>query len=489
MKGNSLVRQVIAGVLLAELLCAALFSGIAVGHEMHGRLRAFDVMIRGRADSVLGAIRDADDPADNVTVDPAELQLPKQDLYVVLDPTGRVLGRSPDVTAQVQQTLSQPQSQSYFPLRIGDARYRAIRVQGMRFIDREDNGGLRRPVLIVYAAPTRFLWREAVEAVRFYLIAGVALLIITGVALAWFLRRRLFPLEELAAIAGGVSAQSWGFAPPASVLRSRELAPIAESIAQLLNSLRAAFERQRQLTGDAAHELKTSIAVLKSSLQLLTLAPRTAHEYEHGLQGILLDTERTEELASRMLALARLEEAPATVNESADLANALGGVVNRLRPLAELKGVDFRSTDQGPATVPLAPDDAEVLCSNLLMNALQHTAPKGHIVASLNNTKTGIELRVIDDGEGIPEAALPHIFERFYRVDSSRSRQSGGAGLGLSICKAMVDRVQGTITVHSTLGVGTDVTVKLPSAALDRTDRSPSKRDLTGARDYFEGNV
>ncbi|HEX3569360.1 MAG TPA: HAMP domain-containing sensor histidine kinase [Acidobacteriaceae bacterium] len=474
MKKVSLVRQVIAGVLLAELLCAALFSAIAVGHEMHGRLRAFDVMLRGRADSVLGAVRDADDPADNVTVDPAELQLPKQDLYVVLDPTGRVLGKSSAVNAQIQQMLSQPQTEKYFAFRIGDAKYRAIRLQGMRFIDREDNGGIRRPVLIVYAAPTQFLWREALEAVRFYLISGIVLLTITGVALAWFLRRRLYPLEELAAIAGGVSARSWEFAPPNAVLRSRELAPIAESISQLLNSLRAAFDRQRQLTGDAAHELKTSIAVLKSSLQLLTLAPRRAHEYERGLEGLLLDTERTEELATRMLALARLEEAPAAVSEAADLADALGCVLDRLRPLAELKDVHLRSTDQGPAAVPLAPDDAEVLCSNLLMNALQHTSPKGHIVATLHNTRTRIELRVMDDGEGIPEAALPHIFERFYRADSSRSRQSGGAGLGLSICKAMVDRAQGSIEVRSTFGLGTDVTVTLPRAAAEEGDRSPA---------------
>ena len=95
MKRSSLTRQLIGGVLLAELICAAVFSFVAVGHEMHGRRRAFDVMLRGRADSLLGAVQDAEDPDDNVVVDPTELVLPEQDVYAVLNPAGRVLGQSP----------------------------------------------------------------------------------------------------------------------------------------------------------------------------------------------------------------------------------------------------------------------------------------------------------------------------------------------------------------------------------------------------------
>ena len=168
----------------------------------------------------------------------------------------------------------------------------------MRVIDRDDKGGFRRPVTVLYAAPTRDLWHGAVEAEWFYIAASVLLLAVTGIALVWFLRRRLSPLQELAAIAGRVSTRSWEFVPPAAVLRTTELAPIALSIEVLLKGLQQSFERQRQLTGDAAHELKTSIAVLKSSLQLLSMAPRTVEQYEAGLEGLLLDCERMEELIS-----------------------------------------------------------------------------------------------------------------------------------------------------------------------------------------------
>ena len=126
----------------------------------------------------------------------------------------------------------------YFDFRIGRERYRAIRFEGVRVIDRDEvPGGLRRPVTVLYAAPTRDLWHETVEAVRFYIVAGVLLLALTGVALVWFLRRRLSPLEELAAIAGRVSTRSWDFVPPDSVLRTTELAPIALSIEKLLRRI------------------------------------------------------------------------------------------------------------------------------------------------------------------------------------------------------------------------------------------------------------
>ena len=233
MRETSLSRQLIAGVLLAELICAALFSAVAIGHEMHGRRRAFDVMLRGRADSLLGAVQDAEDPEDNVTVDPTELVLPLQDVYEVVSPSGRVLGQTSAASAALLAALSSSHSPGYFDFKVKGAYYRAVRFDGVRIVDREENGGYRRPVTVLYGSPTRDLWHEAVEAVRFYVLSGALLLAITGVALVWFLRRRLSPLQELAIIAGRVSTRCWEFVPPGSVLRTAELAPIARSIEEL----------------------------------------------------------------------------------------------------------------------------------------------------------------------------------------------------------------------------------------------------------------
>lgn len=465
MKRSSLSRQLIAGILLAELLCAALFAGIALLHEIHGRSRAFDVMLRGRADSLLGAIHDAEDPGDNIYLDPSELVLPSQDMYEVLTPAGRVLSYSPHASPAALAALNALHGAGYFNLRIGGGRYRAIRFEGVRVIDRDEvPGGLRRPVTVFYAAPTRDLWHEAVEAVRFYIVAGVVLLALTGMALVWFLRLRLSPLEELASIAGRVSTRSWDFVPPKAVLRTSELAPIALSIEKLLDGLHYAFERQRQLTGDAAHELKTSIAVLKSSLQLLAMNPRTAEQYQAGLDDLITDTERMEQLSFRMLALARLEEAPVDPLSQCDLACSLRLVADRMSAVAQQKGIALTIDAEESGEVRLPGDDAETLCSNLIMNALQYTASGGRVSASVVIQVGAAVLRVADNGEGIPADALPHVFERFYRADSSRARSSGGAGLGLSICKAIAERAGGSITVDSVQGAGTTVTVTLPLA-------------------------
>jgi signal transduction histidine kinase len=463
MRRHSLSRQLIVGVLLAELACAGLFSVLALLHEMHGRRRAFDVMLRGRADSLLGAIHDAEDSADNIYLDPSELVLPRRDLYEVVTPGGRVLSYSPYASPADLAALNALHSQGNFDLRIDRERYRAIRFDGMRVIDRDEvPGGLRRPVTILYASPTHDLWHEAVEAVQFYLVAGVVLLGLTGIALVWFLRRRLSPLEELAAIAGRVSTRSWDFVPPDGVLRTTELAPIALSIEKLLDGLHQAFERQRRLTGDAAHELKTSIAVLKSSLQLLAMNPRTAEQYQAGLDDLITDTERMEQLALRMLALARLEEAPIDPAAQCDLASALHAVADRLRAVAEQRRILLSIEAGDRSEVALPADDAETLCSNLIMNALQHTPTGGHISASVATQGDAAILRVADNGEGIPTDALPHVFERFYRADTSRARTSGGAGLGLSICKAIAERGRGSIQLDSSPGNGTSAVVTLP---------------------------
>jgi signal transduction histidine kinase len=458
---TSLTRRLIGGVLLAELLCAATFSGVAILHEARGHERAFDVMLRGRADSLLGAVQDAEDPEDNVTVDPQELVLPRNDVYEVLTPGGRVLGGTPGLGTELLGALGGRKQDGYWSFRVGRTRYRGLRMRGVRVIDREEHGGLRREVSVVYAAPTRVLWHQTIEAARFYVLASVLLLTATGVVLAWFLRRWLAPLRELAGEAAGVSAHSWEFVPPAGVLRIAELEPIARSIKALLEKLRQSFERQRRLTGDAAHELKTSIAVVKSSVQLLGMARRTSEQYEAGLEELLVDTERMEALANRMLMIARLEETPVEVGSRTDLAEAMRVVADRLRPVAALRGVEL-AVRGDEAQVAMQADDAEVLCSNLMMNALQHSGQGLRVGVTVEGTDGVARLVVVDEGDGIREAALPHVFERFYRADSSRSRQSGGTGLGLAMCKAIVERSHGRIAIESVPGAGTRVAVTLP---------------------------
>jgi signal transduction histidine kinase len=184
------------------------------------------------------------------------------------------------------------------------------------------------------------------------------------------------PLRELAVRAQRVSAVSWEFDVPKEALLTRELEPIASSIQNLLIGLQKSFERQRQFTGDAAHELKTSIAVLKSSLQLLSMRERTTQEYERSIGGLLTDTQRMEDLTNRMLMLARIEHSTSDAIEISDLSRTIPLVIERLQPAMQLRQVSIGIPSEVHRPVRIDPEDADVLCSNLLMNACSTAHPE-----------------------------------------------------------------------------------------------------------------
>jgi signal transduction histidine kinase len=460
MKTHSLTRRLIGGILAAEFLCIASFAIVATAHEMHGRRRGFDVMLRGRVDSLLGAVHGAD-PYGNLFLDASELAPSAEDIYVAESASG-IVGSSQQVPPDALAAVRSSPSSGFFNFKWEGKDYRGFHTEAMRSMDRESPGIAAQPIALLYAVPTKDLEYEATQAFRYYAAAGGFLLVVTGFVLIGSLRSLMTPLHDLARSARRVSADSWDFSPPEAVLRARELAPIANSIKGLLFGLQRAFERQRQFTGDAAHELKTAVALLKSGLQLLTMKKRTTQQYEEGIQDLLVDIQRIQGLIDQMLTLARVEEAPQAPAAAMDLSSVVKSVASRLQPLAEVKKITICVHAEAACPVAVESGDAGVLVSNLLLNALQHSSAEGQVEISVRACAGGTELRVADQGEGIPESALPHVFERFYRADASRSRQSGGAGLGLAICKAIVERAHGNIKIQSQLEQGTEVKATFP---------------------------
>jgi signal transduction histidine kinase len=461
-KSYSITHRLITTVLLVELLAALAISGAAMLYERHVRFRSFDVMLRGRADSLLGAVQDAEDTKDNVMLDGTETSLPQEDIYQVEDAGGRVLGHS-----QNWEGMPAAEMGRFFRVSAGGKHYRALRIEGLRIVDPGDKGGgIPRRVTIFYGAPTGRVWSEIWEAVGFYAATSLGLLAISGMLIFLVLDRGLAPLRELAAEAAGVSVDSWNFAPPQRARMIKELAPLTAALEIVLAGLERSFVQQRQFIGDAAHELKTAVAVLKSSLQLLTLKQRTAHEYERGLERCQLDCERMEETVAKMLTLARVEANITASRAVADLDQCLRQAAQQFESMAELKHQQIVVTSEGPVMVEADAEQLELLCGNLLLNALQHSPAGSSIRALARQDEMRAVLAIEDDGEGIAPRDLPHVFDRFYRGDPSRSRNTGGTGLGLAICKAIASKWQGTIDIMSDLGIGTRVTVGLPSASV-----------------------
>ena len=467
MKRRSLSRRLISSVLLAELVFAVAVIALAAGYERHAHLHSFDIMLQGRADSLLGAVQDAEDPADNVMLDRTGLQLPPDDVYEVRDSGGRLLGRSPNWQGPDPHDVGSSEYRIY-RTQVNGRHYRVLALRGLRVVDPGDKGGgVPRHILVFYGAPTAQVWHQVRNAIVFFSLSNLVLLAVTGVLMAWLLHRGLAPLRRLATEAENISIYQWSFQPPESAVETRELAPLASALGAAMQRLETSFSQQRRFVSDAAHELKTAVAVVKSSLQLLTMRQRTTEEYKAGVEVSLADCERMEEIVARMLTLARAEQPAIAEHGSAisDLAASAATTTQNFQSMAEIRSVTLTLATSEPIFVPLSTEECALLCSNLLLNALQHSPPQTEVKVLLLPEALWIELRIEDHGDGIEPGLLPHVFERFSRGDPSRSRNTGGTGLGLAICKAIVAKAGGTIALQSHPGDGTIAIVRLPCVA------------------------
>jgi len=469
-KEHSITRRLITAVLLLELLAALVLIGLTVFYEGHVRFHAFDVMLHGHADTLLGAVSDAEDEGDHLMLAMAGIVIPKHDLFRVQDDDdgGRVLGQSSTWPATGMK-FAQTDKHGTLRLHVNGRRYRFIQVQGVRVVDPGKDGGVTHHVTVFYGAQAEQVLEEVNEAVRFYAIASILLLAITGLVMAWFLRRGLAPLRELADEAGRVSAEQWQFTAPESARATRELSPLAHAIEAALGRLQQSFQQQERFTSDAAHELKTDVAIVKSSLQLLAMRSRSVEEYKQGLEVCLRDCLRMEGTVQEMLTLAGMQYASrqeiASPTVTTDIVPCARETILRFAALAQLREVQTKLmvTEDG-MTVRLDSKECALLCSNLLHNAIQHSPPSSEVKMVLVHERGSHVLIVEDAGEGIAPDVLPHVFEPFFRGDASRDRKSGGTGLGLAICKAICEKAGGSIEIASVLGQGTRVVARLPEA-------------------------
>jgi signal transduction histidine kinase len=258
----------------------------------------------------------------------------------------------------------------------------------------------------------------------------------------------------------------WKFEPSEAAKSTEELVPLIGAIQTVLGSLEGAFTRQREFLADAAHELKTSLAILKSTLQATLNKPRERDEYEQSLTVMNGDCERLERLLNRMLQTARAEQRIAKGHENlpdaVDIVSSCEQAIARLAQFAATREVDIEFTAGSEMMVRAEVADLELIWINLLENAIQYSPRGSSIAMNVVGSAPIVAVSVGDHGCGIDAAHLPHIFERFYRADSSRARATGGTGLGLAIAKSLVEFYQGRIHAKSQAGHGTCITVELP---------------------------
>jgi signal transduction histidine kinase len=337
-------------------------------------------------------------------------------------------------------------------------------------LDREEGDAFHPEVLtVVYASPTARLDQQVQHSGIYIAVSSLLLLAVTIPLALWGIRRGLLPLQELAERAALVSTQAWELRLPEEVQQVKELRPLTESMTTMLDRLRHSFDQQREFLGNSAHELKTPVAVLKSTLQSLLQRPRTLDEYRAGIEHSLEDLERLDQLLQWILRLARAEQwargALRRDLETIDVTATCEDAIERIRHLADSRTTTVRLSKNGPVPFRADPEDLQLIWINLLENAVRYSPPGGSIDVAVSwGNSGGAQITFEDHGSGIDPAHLPHVFERFYRGDPSRNRATGGFGLGLAIVKALVEAYGGMITADSTPGKGTRMTVVLPAS-------------------------
>ncbi len=306
-------------------------------------------------------------------------------------------------------------------------------------------------------------------------LALMALVAAAAAVLAgwWLASQVVRPVSHLRDAAAGLAAGNLDERVPAEQVGGvMELDQLAAAFNNMAERIQEMMGRQRAFVANASHELRTPITNIKLRAEALgtgaltdqPLAERFANEIES-------EADRLGRLASDLLTLSRQDAAPLTVRQAVDVAAVAASCAEEMRMRAERARVSL-NLNIAPALPTLHADPAELRSAlvNLLDNALQHTPAGGTVTLWVKAEGSDICMEVADTGVGIPAEDLPHIFERFYRADKARSRQSAavgsGAGLGLAIVKGIVEGHGGTVAAESTLGQGTMIRVLLPQQTI-----------------------
>lgn len=311
--------------------------------------------------------------------------------------------------------------------------------------------------------------REELNRLTRTLLTLIPLALFTaGAGGAFLTRRALGPVHDIAQAAEQIGAENLSGRLP--VTGKDEFAELAVTFNNMLGRLEeafthlaAAFEQQQRFTADASHELRTPLTIILGTTSLTLRSDRSPAQYRDALQAVDGAARTMNRIVQDLLLLARsdadqleLDLHPIPVRDLlAEAANAL-----RSRESASV-AVDV------PYDLRVVGDAHQLsrLLTNLLENALRHTPPEGRITLGARGEEGRVVVTVEDTGEGIPPEHLPHVEERFYRVDAARTHHGrGGTGLGLSICRSIVEAHRGTLVIDSVVGEGTVVRVTLPRA-------------------------
>jgi heavy metal sensor kinase len=321
------------------------------------------------------------------------------------------------------------------------------------------------PLVLRIAAPLAADDHELSELLTVLLLAGPLAL---GLALGGgylLARRALAPVDRMAAEAEQITAtrldRRLDVPNP-----DDELGRLGATLNGMIARLERSFEETRRFTADAAHELRTPLAVMRNVAEVALRSPREPEHYRRVLGDVLEEVERLTRLAEQLLFLCREDAGLVSLAKTeVRLDDLARDAAEHMGVVAEAKGLTLETGRLTPCAVKADEDQLRRLLFNLLDNAIKFTQAGGSVRVGLERSDERALLTVADTGAGIPAEHLPHVFERFYRVDPARGLEGGGTGLGLAICRSVAEAHGGHLRVESEVGRGTRVRVEMPVLA------------------------
>jgi len=294
---------------------------------------------------------------------------------------------------------------------------------------------------------------------------AVALPLIVGVAIAGgFLltHNALRPLREIAGVASKITSRNLNERLP-EIHSGDDIEQVTAALNRMMSRLEESFQHVHRFSADVAHEVRTPLAILQAELEGLLDNSELTPESRNAASSALEEAGRLSRIVEQLLEMTRLETGEMLSAATAfDFAEMTRSTVDQMRLLSDEKQI--RLNFVGTQAVPILGDPVRLrqVVVNLIDNAIKYTPPGGTISVTSGIAHEKAFLEVTDSGVGIPQEAIPYLFERFYRVDGARTRQLGGTGLGLAIVKSICTAFGGTVTVQSALGAGTAFRVELP---------------------------
>ncbi len=319
-----------------------------------------------------------------------------------------------------------------------------------------------QPYVVAIAASlsnVRAIQRRLLVTLLSLIPAAILLSLIGGALLA---RQAIEPLDRMTTTAQQISAEH--LTKRIELQRADvELRSLADSFNQMLDRLDQSFKQIRQFTADASHELRTPVSILMGETELAVNNLLDYEECKAALASRREELQRMARIIDDLLALSQFDFAERTLqSKRLDFTDLVIEVCEQQRNQARVKGVELELIDTVPVTIEGDSSRLRQMVRNILDNAIKYTPKGGKVTVELQPSDDGMcVLRVSDTGIGIPESSMPHIFDRFYRVDKARTREEGGSGLGLSIVKEIAEAHGGRIGVQSQVGAGTILTVVL----------------------------